>query len=147
MTHKFISLLVGLLFCLITTTSGDTHILYSDGNKVYELPDEVTSITITNGKVELGYKTDEFSPTKQEKKVEKKEEVKTEETEGLTPEEKRKIKDKRKIKEAFKHFGVSFLEAFVFCLMCGIACFIVMVGYFVILRIIINLQHKYAKKS
>lgn len=141
MTHKFISLLVGLLFCLITTASGDTHILYSDGNKVYELPDEVTSITITNGKVELGYKTDEFSPTKQEKKVEKKEEVKTEETEGLTPEE------KRKIKEAFKHFGVSFLEAFVFCLMCGIACFIVMVGYFIILRVIITLQHKYAKKG
>ena len=141
MIHKFISLLVGLLFCLITTTSGDTHILYSDGNKVYELPDKVTSITITNGKVELGYKTDEFSPTKQEKKVEKKEEVKTEETEGLTPEE------KRKIKEAFKHFGVSFLEAFVFCLMCGVACFIAMVGYFIILRIIINLQHKYAKKG
>lgn len=141
MTHKFISLLVGLLFCLITTTSGDTHILYSDGNKVYELPDEVTSITITNGKVEFGYKTDEFSPTKQEKKVEKKEEVKAEETEGLTPE------GKRKIKEAFKHFGVSFLEAFLFCLMCGVACFIVMVGYFIILRIIITLQHKYAKKG
>lgn len=141
MTHKFISLLIGLLFSFAMIVSADTHILYSDGNKVYELPDEVTSITITNGKVELGYKTDEFSPTKQEKKVEKKEEVKTEETEELTPEE------KRKIKEGFKHFGISLLEAVVFCLVCGGACFLVMVGYFIILRIIITLQHKYAKKG
>ena len=102
---------------------------------------EETVKPFTESCVKIGYKLDEFSPTKQEKKVEKKEEVKTEETEGLTPEE------KRKIKEAFKHFGISFLEASVFCIMCGIACFIVMIGYFIILRIIITLQHKYAKKT
>lgn len=141
MTHKFISLLIGLLFCLITTTSGDTHILYSDGNKVYELPDEVTSITITNGKVELGYKADEFSPTKQEKKAEKKENKTEEESNELT------LEESRKIKAAFKSMGISFLQVAFFFLFCGLACLMVMMIYMFIVRIIITLQHKYAKKG
>jgi len=140
MTHKFISLLIGLLFSFAMIVSADTHIFYSDGNKIYELPDEVTSITITNGKVELGYKTDKFSPSKQEKKVKKKDNVDEDKSDGLIEEKKRKIKG------AVKSIGISFLQAALFFIFCGFACLIAMVIYMFIVRIIIGLQHKYAKR-
>lgn len=100
---------------------------------------ENTVKPFTESCVKIGYKLDEFSPSKPEKKVE---ENKTEkESNELTPEEKRKIK-------AFvKSIGISFLQAAFFFIFCGLACLIVMMIYMFIVRIIITLQHKYAKKS
>jgi hypothetical protein len=95
----------------------------------------------TESCVNIGYKLDEFSPSKLDKKIEKKKVLTEEESNELTPEE------KRKIKAAVKSMGISFLQAAFFFLFCGIACLIAMMIYMFIVRIIIGLQHKYAKKS
>ena len=95
----------------------------------------------TESCVKIGYKLDEFSPSKPEKKVEKKENKTEEESNELTPEE------RRKIKAAVKSMGISFLQAAFFFLFCGAVCLVVMMIYMFIVRIIITLQHKYAKKS
>ena len=102
---------------------------------------ENTVKPFTESCVKIGYKLDEFSPSKPEKKVKKKENKTEEESNELTPEE------KRKIKAAVKSMGISFLQAAFFFIFCGFACLIAMMIYMFIVRIIIGLQHKYAKKS
>lgn len=102
---------------------------------------ENTVKPFTESCVKIGYKLDEFSPTKPEKKIEKKDNKGEEKSEGLTEEEKKKIKD------SLKYLGISFVEAFMVCLVCIVFCVIITIVYIVVLRIIITLQHKYAKKS
>jgi hypothetical protein len=95
----------------------------------------------TESCVKIGYKLDEFSPSKPEKKVEKKDNKGEEKSEGLTEEEKKKIND------SLKYLGMSFVEAFMICLVCIIFCAVITIVYMAVLRITIILQHKYAKKS
>ena len=102
---------------------------------------ENTVKPFTESCVKIGYKLDEFNPSKQEKKVKKKDNVDEDKSDGFTEEEKRKIKG------AVKSMGISFLQAAFFFIFCGIACLIAMMIYMFIVRIIIVLQHKYAKKS
>ena len=102
---------------------------------------ENTVKPFTESCVKIGYKLDEFSPSKPEKKVEKKDNKGEEKSEGLTEEEKKKIND------SLKYLGMSFVEAFMVCLVCVAFCAIITFVYMVVLRITIILQHKYAKKS
>ena len=102
---------------------------------------ENTVKPFTESCVKIGYKLDEFSPSKPEKKIEKKDNKGEEKSEGFTEEEKKKIKD------SLKYLGISFVEAFMVCLVCIVSCAITTIVYIVVLRIIITLQHKYAKKS
>lgn len=102
---------------------------------------ENTVKPFTESCVKIGYKLDEFSPSKPEKKVEKKDNKGEERSEGLTEEEKKKIND------SLKYLGMSFVEAFMVCLVCFTFCAIITIVYMAVLRITIILQHKYAKKS
>ena len=102
---------------------------------------ENTVKPFTESCVKIGYKLDEFSPSKPEKKVEKKDNKGEEKSEGLTEEEKKKIND------SLKYLGMSFVEAFMICLVCIVFCAVITVVYMAVLRITIILQHKYAKKS
>jgi len=102
---------------------------------------ENTVKPFTESCVKIGYKLDEFSPSKPEKKVEKKDNKGEEKSEGLTEEEKKKIND------SLKYLGMSFVEAFMICLVCFAFCAIITIVYMAVLRITIILQHKYAKKS
>lgn len=102
---------------------------------------ENTVKPFTESCVKIGYKLDEFSPSKPEKKVEKKDNKGEEKSEGLTEEEKKKIND------SLKYLGMSFVEAFMVCLVCFAFCAIITIVYMAVLRITIILQHKYAKKS
>jgi hypothetical protein len=102
---------------------------------------ENTVKPFTESCVKIGYKLDEFSPSKPEKKVEKKDNKGEEKSEGLTEEEKKKIND------SLKYLGMSFVEAFMICLVCIIFCAVITIVYMAVLRITIILQHKYAKKS
>jgi hypothetical protein len=102
---------------------------------------ENTVKPFTESCVKIGYKLDEFSPSKPEKKVEKKDNKGEEKSEGLTEEEKKKIND------SLKYLGMSFVEAFMICLICIIFCAVITIVYMAVLRITIILQHKYAKKS
>ena len=102
---------------------------------------ENTVKPFTESCVKIGYKLDEFSPSKPEKKVKKKDNKGEEKSEGLTEEEKKKIND------SLKYLGMSFVEAFMVCLVCFTFCAIITIVYMAVLRITIILQHKYAKKS
>lgn len=106
---------------------------------------ENTAKPFTESCVKIGYKLDEFSPTKPEKKIEKKDNKGEEKSEGLTEEEKKKINDS--INDSLKYLGMSFVEAFMICLVCIVFCAVITIVYMAVLRITIILQHKYAKKS